>query len=153
METIQATKEMWKRLPMSDPHKIEYEMRFNEDQFQKICMGFVPEEMEDKWFIYYEDGWLYCHRSWTGALLFQAQIIKEDHQYKISEFLVERNTEIYKNKNDDHDRTIFWFLINQGLLCIDVRKSYLSSQKMSENAALINWSMFGRMLYREDDDF
>jgi hypothetical protein len=28
--------------------------------------GFVPREMEDKWFVFSEEPWLFVHRSCTG---------------------------------------------------------------------------------------
>lgn len=35
-------------------------------EYARLSLGLIPEEMEDKWFIYLEDNKLYCHRSWTG---------------------------------------------------------------------------------------
>jgi len=29
--------------------------------------------MEDKWFIFLEDDWLYLHRSWTGTCVYKVQ--------------------------------------------------------------------------------
>jgi hypothetical protein len=47
-----------------------YEALFTDLNADKLMEGLVPVEMEDKWFVYFEDGWLYFHRSWTGALIY-----------------------------------------------------------------------------------
>ena len=59
----------------------------------------VPHEMEEKWFIFYVDGWLCFHRSWSGFGIHQAQLCKEQQGYSIKEFLVEKIT----RKNDIED--------------------------------------------------
>jgi hypothetical protein len=33
-------------------------------------IGHIPADMDDKWFIFFEDGWLYFHRSWTGDCIY-----------------------------------------------------------------------------------
>ena len=30
--------------------------------------------MDDSWFIYSEDGWIYFHRSWTGVCIFALKL-------------------------------------------------------------------------------
>lgn len=39
---------------------------FSYEEFERIRIGLVPREMEDKWFIYYDDHTLNIHRSCTG---------------------------------------------------------------------------------------
>jgi hypothetical protein len=39
-------------------------------EFERIKRGVIPREMEDKWFVFYEEPWLYFHRSWTGACIY-----------------------------------------------------------------------------------
>jgi len=34
----------------------------------------VPEEMENKWFVYRDGGQLLIHRSWTGILMFRVAL-------------------------------------------------------------------------------
>jgi len=74
--------------------------------------------MEDKWFIYFENGWLYFHRSWTGFGIYKAQLKKEPdgNGNSISEFWVERNQKKYINKDDHKDIQTFSLLITRGLL-------------------------------------
>ena len=61
------------------------------EQFLELKKGLIPQQMEDKWFIFYEDGWLHFHRSWTGFGNYKAQVVKEEDGYSINEFWAERN--------------------------------------------------------------
>ena len=88
-----ATKDIWKNLPIDNPKQLQIYLEFNESQFSKIKNGLIPEEMEDKWFIYYEEEFLYFHRSWTGFGMYKTKITKEPTGYIIREFWVERNIE------------------------------------------------------------
>ena len=36
--------------------------------------GLIPQVMEDKWFIYYEEPCLFFHRSWTGEPVFRVTL-------------------------------------------------------------------------------
>ena len=44
-----------------------YEYVFNDADAERLREGLIPAAMEDKWFVYFDHGWLYLHRSWTGA--------------------------------------------------------------------------------------
>ena len=57
----------WKTKPL--PKEIEalgYEGFFYDSDAERIIAGHKPEDMDDKWFIYSEDDWVYFVRSWTG---------------------------------------------------------------------------------------
>ena len=54
---MKAERRHWK-IKLSDisqPKQINFSMQFTEEQFDKITNGLIPEEMEDKWFIYFEE--------------------------------------------------------------------------------------------------
>ncbi len=61
-----ATAASWMNLPIDKPKKIAIALRFTERQYAKLIKGLIPKQMEDKWFVFYADNWLYFHRSWTG---------------------------------------------------------------------------------------
>ncbi len=63
-DQIIATRSSWVNFPIKELTKVDIDLKFSEDQFLKIKNGFVPRQMEDKWFIFYEDECLYFHRSW-----------------------------------------------------------------------------------------
>ena len=61
-----ATKTDWKNLPLTAlAKKISCSFIFSEPELNQINQGFIPEEMEDKWFIYSQDNIVYFQRSWT----------------------------------------------------------------------------------------
>lgn len=142
-----ATKASWENYPMDNPKRIELELHFTDKQFSKLIKGLIPEQMEDKWFIYYEDNWLYFHRSWTGYGYYKAQLIKEQNGYSIHEFWAERNQKKYENEDDQRDIETFCFLIALGLLGIDVRSIYAARNMLSETDSVQEWSNFGNLLF------
>ena len=119
-----ATTTTWKHEPIDKPKRIYISLHLTEKQFSKLTKGLIPQQMEDKWFVFYENDWLYFHRSWTGYGLYKAQLIKEKDGYSIKEFWAERNQEKYKNEDDSTDIETISFLIARGLLGIDVLKLY-----------------------------
>ncbi len=142
-----AIRSTWQNIPIDNPTRIDIDFHFTEKQFAKIIRGLIPEQMEDKWFIFYENEWLYFHRSWTGNGMYKAKIIKEENSYYIKEFWAERNKEKYKNEDDNEDKQTISLLIARGLLGIDVSKIYAVENIISENDAIKGWSNFGNMLF------
>jgi ADP-ribosylglycohydrolase len=142
-----ATKETWKNMPIENPKRIVIDLLFTDEHFSKLTRGLIPKEMEDKWFIYYEDKWLYFHRSWTGNGIYKAKLNKVTEGYSIKEFWAERKQEKYKNEDDNTDIETFSFLIARGLLGIDVRNIYSRRNIKSGNDAVKGWSDFGNMLF------
>lgn len=111
-----ATNSTWMNLPIDQPKRIEIDLHFTEAQFSKMTLGFIPKEMEDKWFIFYENEWLYFHRSWTGYGIYKTKIERDKDGYAIREFWAERNMEKYNNESDDLDVRTFSMLIKSFLL-------------------------------------
>jgi hypothetical protein len=145
-----ATKDTWINLPIDNPKQLEIYLEFTESQFNKIKNGLIPEEMEDKWFIYYEEGFLHFHRSWTGYGLFKAKITKEPTGYIIRDFLVERNIEKYSNLDDDGDRTTLKLLISKGLLHEPLSSLKTESSLDSSVEALKNYVVYGNMILKDN---
>lgn len=56
-------------------------MVFTPKEYEKVKLGVVPGAMEDKWFIYWEDGKVYCHRSWGGECAFVVRFAVEEEGY------------------------------------------------------------------------
>lgn len=145
-----ATKDTWINLPIDNPKQLEIYLEFTESQFNKIKNGLIPEEMEDKWFIYYEEGFLHFHRSWTGHGLFKAKITKEPTGYIIRDFWVERNIEKYSNLDDDGDRTTLKLLISNGLLHEPLSSLKTESSLDSSDEALKNYVVYGNMILKDN---
>ena len=128
MNQPQAKRDSWKRIPLSETRKqIPVDRTFSEEEYQRLQIGLLPEEMEDKWFIYFEEGWLFFHRSWTGHGIYQVRVEPCDPQdqlstsrYRIAEAWVSRDASIYRFTDDEHDRALVLFLIERFLLKEDV---------------------------------
>ena len=159
MENI-AIKNSWNNIPMDIPKKVnilkiapDLKLFFSEEQYLKLKIGLIPKEMEDKWFIYYENDWLHFHRSWTGHEIFHAEIIKEncpDGEYTIKDYFVERNKEYYNNDNDEYDLNVLLQLIIWGLLGIDIRNHFFDKYDLEDKNSLNIWSDFGRLMYTKN---
>jgi len=143
-----ATRDSWKNQPITNPKRIEINLKFNEDQFQTIKKGLIPHVMEDKWFIFFENDILYFHRSWTGYGVFKAKFTRENNEYIIKEFFAERNKDYYGNEDDNHDKNELILLIYLGLLKIDIRGWYAKLNESDETNALKMWADFGNMIFK-----
>jgi len=72
-----ATSQSWKIEPFVKTASVPYKETFTSEEFEKLKRGLVPEAMEDKWFIYFENAELFLHRSWTGKGVFRARLKEE----------------------------------------------------------------------------
>jgi len=143
-----ATKDSWNITSMDSPNKIAYFLLFDEQEFQRIKVGYIPVQMEEKWFAYFEDGWLHLHRSWTGFEMYKAEIVLADGSYVINSFCTERNPQKYANTNDEVDIQTFCFLIARMLLQIDVSK-LKTKQVLKEEIGIIDaWSRYGNLILK-----
>ena len=95
-----ATKTSWQNHPIDNPKRIDIDLQFTDDQFSKLFRGLIPRQMEDKWFIYFENDWLFFHRSWTGFENYKAKLNKGKVGYSRKEFRPERNQDKDKNEDD-----------------------------------------------------
>jgi hypothetical protein len=66
VERARATASSWKREPFIEGVALAYRAEFSAAQFERLRDGLVPRQMEDKWFVYYDEPFLYWHRSWSG---------------------------------------------------------------------------------------
>ncbi|KAL1604749.1 hypothetical protein SLS60_004289 [Paraconiothyrium brasiliense] len=78
-----ATAESWKHTPFQKPVTKPWNQVIPRDDLPKLLNGSIPEQMEDKWFVYAEgpDGQgnatLHFHRSWTGSKMVEAKLVIE----------------------------------------------------------------------------
>jgi hypothetical protein len=88
-----ATRESWQNVPIpdSDRDTLEYSRSFTLQEYSRIQLGEVPYSMEDHWFAYFENNWLYWHRSWTGVGIFEVHIESVEDTYKVTEARVNKS--------------------------------------------------------------
>ena len=93
---------------------------FDDLEAEQLMQGLKPEAMEDKWFVYSQDGWLYLHRSWTGALIYWLKLDGSPAGVRVVESWVNRDEEEYTEKDLDYDQQMIEFLLRRLLLRQDV---------------------------------
>jgi hypothetical protein len=95
---------------------LKLDCRFNAAEAAQIAGGFQPEAMEDKWLIYSEGGWVYFHRSWTGALIYWLRLEANSDGATIAESYANRDAAQYTWTDDEYDQKLLSFLIDTLLL-------------------------------------
>lgn len=68
---MKVNKEDWNDIKNTDVecYKFPISINLNKNKASKLIAGFCPVNMEDKWFVYEENSFIYMHRSWTGNFI------------------------------------------------------------------------------------
>ena len=96
--------------------RFDLPLLFLDAEAEQMGGGHVPNGMDDKWFIFFEEGWLYFHRSWTGYCIYAVRLDGSPAGVRIAEAWVNRNQEQYKSPGLDTDRRMVEQLIRTRLL-------------------------------------
>ncbi len=117
MEPIRATAVSRNIKPMPQLQKeVGVDGVYSATEFDQISLGFIPRDMDDKWFIYWENGWLSFHRSWTGNCVYQLEIVPDGDGYRAVRAVFNRDPEQYRGSDGGYDVSVISFLIDQVLL-------------------------------------
>ncbi len=128
---MRATSTSWKNLPPPDQREsLGLDAHFSAAEFEQMQAGLVPEAMEDRWFIYYDDGWLRFHRSWTGHLIYAIQFAPSDDGVRAVSSWANRNPEEYRWNDADYDRQFVLYMIDALLLKKDSKAPEPPAPKM-----------------------
>lgn len=112
-----AKREDWKTLDAPTLcERLDYKTTIPCSAKDKLLQGLRPRVMEDKWFIYFEEGWLYFHRSWTGILIYWVRLLEDSDYFRVSESWVNRDPTQYGETDKDYDQKMLDFLIHRLLL-------------------------------------
>jgi len=95
--------------------KLPFRASVNEEDFNKLARGFVPESMDDKWFVFHEDDRLYFHRSWTGHCIFWMIMKKSAAGGQIIDVWANRDPGQYRSNDVQTDVEMLKMLF-QGML-------------------------------------
>jgi ADP-ribosyl-[dinitrogen reductase] hydrolase len=96
---------------------LDFQRIFSLQELERIRLGLIPREMEDKWFIYYDHDILNIHRSWTGHHIFKISFQRqEDNTYTVSQTVVNRNKAQYNQQDNEYDILLVNYLIDRLLL-------------------------------------
>jgi hypothetical protein len=109
-----ATRDRWKRVPFEAGVPIPFDATYSSREFHKIREGLVPEVMEDKWFIYYEEPHLFLHDSWTGQPVYRVAFEATDDGASVAEALC--IAEAVARTSQAYEASLLDFLVGNLLL-------------------------------------
>lgn len=112
-----VTRDSWKTC--EPPHLREglrVQHSYSLEEFDQLKLGFEPQAMEDRWFVYFESPWLYFHRSWTGHCIYRVRFELDQGKATAVEAWVSRDSEQYRGTNSSYDGELLQFLISSLLL-------------------------------------
>jgi 8-oxo-dGTP diphosphatase len=89
---------------------------FTAAEMDRIRTGLIPREMEDRWFMFFEDNTLFVHRSWTGFCIYAAAFKREGDVYLVDRLRVNRDDTQYSANDDAADVRQFLKLVTAFLL-------------------------------------
>jgi hypothetical protein len=145
---LNATSRSWKTEPFpANRARLKLDRSFDPAEWSALLCGVIPEEMEDKWFIYEEGGWLNFHRSWTGLCNYRVRLRKTPNGGEIAEAWVSRQEDQYSGVDDDYDARLLSWLID--VLLLKRPATWPESGKGDE--ALRQWSSVGRAMLAHDE--
>lgn len=142
----------WKSKPMPREHmSIELALRFDKSEMDAIRDGVLPYQMEDKWFIFYDQGKndkgkLHFHRSWTGLCPYVGHFKNDDEGAILYRINVNRKIE---QTFDDPEREILSFLSIVGVMLLG--REPLVNNSGSGDDLLALWGSFGRAYFKVDE--
>ena len=144
--TIEKAKPNSSLSPMPEAHRLlAYSRQFTQEEYEQIQYGYIPQQMEDKWFIYFENNKLNFHRSWTGNCIYILEIEQSEGRIYISKAIVNADPKEYKVGNDEKEKCILDYLIDRLIL-----RKYVPTPKGCNPIEL--WSLLGRAMTETDVD-
>lgn len=138
-----ATHNDWKTSPMPARRAtVRLDRAFTDTEMSLIRDGLVPDQMEDKWFVYFEKDVLYFHRSWSGVCIYEVRFHVDSHGYRMIEADVNRDPSEYAQTNDQFDARLISYLIDVLLLrhgaCFPDEEGFIPEDPLAM------WSLVGR---------
>jgi len=101
--------------------------------------------MEDKWFIFFEEDTLFCHRSWTGLCVYEVYF----EGSTATNAVVNRDPEHYRATDDARDRQLILHLIK--VLLLGQPSSYPPRPDLDpREQTLEQWSFMGQAMLSPD---
>ena len=107
----------WRTKPLPQRYEaLGFQATYNDLEVAKLKRGFMPRSMDDKWFIYFADGWLYFHRSWTGTRIYWLRLEDAVGGLKVAESYVNREPREWMGADTAWDLEVLNDVINNFLL-------------------------------------
>ena len=112
-----ANRASWKIQPCpTERETLDLQLLFTDADGERLIGGYVPKEMEDKWFIFFEAGWLYFHRSWTGHCIYAVKLDGSPSGVRVVECWASRDRNQYISPGVEAEKNLIAQLISSRLL-------------------------------------
>ena len=112
-----ANRDSWKSEPMpGSRERLQFKKKYHASDAALIMHGLIPKNMDDKWFIYFEDDWLHICRSWTGHCIFLVRFAWSSNELTVQDAWVNREPSQYTWQDSDADIALLEDLIMNKLL-------------------------------------
>lgn len=101
-----TTKKDWKvsqELTIENSGKEKCHLQLSQEEKEWLEYGFIPLQMEDKWFVYMENDEIHFLRSWTGIEFFSAQLIANQDNWIIKTVRVAKEFSGFNKANSFKD--------------------------------------------------
>jgi len=110
---MSATRKDWKTTPLPAARaSLLLDRVYSADEFAGLKAGLRPRNMGTKWFIFFEEPWLYLHRAWTGHCIFQVRFETAPVGVRVVEALVNRDPKEYDGADDAQDASLLAILMD-----------------------------------------
>ena len=115
--TERATMESWPTTPIpAQREPLGFSACFDAAESETLKRGFVPSDMDDRWFICFDAGWLRFYRSWTGVCIFGLRLEAGPAGTCVVESWVNRDPDPDRGVDIKDDRELVQRLIDEVLL-------------------------------------
>lgn len=105
-----ATKNDWEVYLMPEKTAtFKLNKKLTKDAINRLKRGHIPEEMEDRWFSYFEDNKLYIHCSWSGNCIYIVTFNTLTHHHKA---IVNRDDNQYTCTDINEDIELLSYLLD-----------------------------------------
>jgi len=111
-----ATTASWKCEPFKEGVSLPYRASFDAEMFALVKQGLIPQAMEDKWFIYYDEPHLYLHRSWTGKPVYRLMLRSTSNGAEITEAQWSKDVADASKFGVEYEARLVDFLVSNLLL-------------------------------------
>ena len=146
MKTAEPTD--WRTEPMPENTiTIDLDREFAPQEMDRIRIGLLPKQQEDKWFIYWQDNSLHFHRSWTGFCIYIVRFAVENVGCRMIGAVVNGNPEQYEASDEAREAELISHLVDVLLLRRD--SQFPSGDLSIETQALANWGLVGRAMLNQ----
>jgi hypothetical protein len=105
-----------------------------------VVRGFKPHQMEDKWFVIYENGRLLFRRSWTGNLIYDVEACWRGDRLYLGSAWVNRSASQYGETDDHYDAALLRYLFDVVLRGVPAE---FPAKRSEAPASLQAWSIAG----------